>query len=328
MMPRSRILLVFCISLLIGCGRNDRPTVHHTASEAQKSKSSTKSADSTANPATAAHATDHGENGGTQTAGKSDEKKATDANPADAKPLSKADEKPATDSGEKQGASGDAKKPPKADVDPTADTVKPPATPAPAAGTADSKATAASPPAGNITAPVPTGKPMPAGPTGKQAPHESEREIKIAGMRLLAPESWKRKKPRLKILIADFSVPGSKQESPEAQLTVTQSIKDDPKAIDQLRDAVKDEEKSKESTVTRLRIADHDVILVDSIETDDDSANPPSAGGNRIRSLNAMVFIGGSAFFVTCSGPEATVTERVGEFQEFLQTLKWVEQPR
>ena len=44
----------------------------------------------------------------------------------------------------------------------------------------------------------------------------------------------------------------------------------------------------------------------------------------RYRSLNAMVFLGGSVYFVNCTGPEKTVTERVGEFRAFLETLKAV----
>jgi hypothetical protein len=325
MMSPRKVLLALGVSVLVGCGRNDQPTVRHSSSDSGSSKSTEKSADSASQSAAIAQKK-RTEKDDSKTAAKLTDLKVADTKPADAKTLNSADEKPAVSPAEMPDAAGNAKQSPKTDA--TANAAKPPATTGPDAGNAASQANVVPSTAHDITAPVPSGKPMTTEPAGKQPPSESQRDVKLGGMQLVAPESWKRKRPRLKILLAEFSIAASKQGSPEAQLTVTQTIKDDPKAIDQLRDEIKDEEQSKDATVTRLRIADHDVILVDSTDTDEGSSTPTSAGGNRYRSLNAMVFIGGSVFFVTCSGPETTVTERVGEFHEFLQTLKSIDQPR
>jgi hypothetical protein len=320
MMTPRKVLLALSVSLLVGCGRNDQPTVRHTSSDAGRSKSAEKSSE-TASKSSAPAQKKRDDQGGSTAPAKLTDLKAADTKRDDAKTPAGEGEKPAATPAEIPAA--DAKLAPSTDA--AANAVKPPTTAGPGNGASQSAVT--SPAAQDITALVPSGKPMTADAAGKQTALESQREVKIGGMRLVAPESWNRKRPRLKILLAEFGVPAMKQGLPEAQLTVTQSIKDDPKAIDQLREEIKDEEQSKDAAVTRLRIADHDVILVDSTEADEDAANSASPGGSRYRSLNAMIFIGGSVFFVTYSGPEAAVTERVGEFREFLQTLKSIDQP-
>ncbi|MCH5377439.1 MAG: hypothetical protein JJ992_26055, partial [Planctomycetes bacterium] len=162
---------------------------------------------------------------------------------------------------------------------------------------------------------------------GQKKADVDENEVRFGGIRVLAPPGWVRERPPIKLILAEFSLPRSEGDSYDAQLTVTLAVKNDPKSLERLREQLKDEEEAKDSDVQKLTISGHEVVLVDSSGDEEDEADPLSSSENkgRYRSQNAMVFLDGLVYFINCSGPEKTVTDRVGEFRAFLETMEAVE---
>ena len=315
------ILLALGVSLLTGCGRSDHPTIHRSVSSA---KDQTAAAPGKG-PSQAKDATDRASAKKAETRAKRDS--GTHLEPSDVARSSAPDMTPsiAADADHPE-----ATTPPQAKV--------PDATPAPKSGetapantsAAAAPATVAAPAAGNASNAAPPASPNtsgtpPAQPAGQPAADATKREVKFGGVSLLAPATWTREPAGPKFILAEFSLPRSQGDSSDAQLTVTLAV-NDPKGLDRLREQIKDEEQSKESVVEHRTIGGCEVIVVDSSGNEDDSSDssPVKAKGSRYRSLNAMVFLGGSVYFVNCTGPEKTVTERVGEFRAFLETLKAV----
>ena len=153
--------------------------------------------------------------------------------------------------------------------------------------------------------------------------HADTRQVRLADLSLTAPNGWIRKRPPLKFILAEFSLPASEGDSSEAQLTVTRAVSDDRAGVNQLLEQLKEEEQTQESTIEHLTIADHKVVVVDSSGNYDDEteSGTPAKSDDRYRSLNAMVFLEDSVYFVNCTGPEKTVTQHAVEFRAFLKTM-------
>ena len=172
-------------------------------------------------------------------------------------------------------------------------------------------------------------------PKAGQDPNELQsRDVQIGGMRLVAPKNWTRERPPLNLILAQFRLPRAAGDPSDAELTVAAAMENDPQSLERLREQLKEE--AEEGSVEHLRIGGNEIILVDT--TEDESAedegdpgdktsdpSPPPASEGRVRVLNAMLFLGGQVYFVTCTGPEKTVGARAGEFRAFLETMKSVE---
>ena len=155
----------------------------------------------------------------------------------------------------------------------------------------------------------------------------ADREVRFGGLCLTAPDTWNREKSPVKFILAEFSLRRSEGDSADAQLTVTLAVNNDPDGLKRLREQIRDTEQGPENKIERLTIGGREIVLVDSVESSDEEgdSSASSASEGRDRSLNAMVFLGNSVYFVNCTGPEKTVTERVGEFRAFLETMKAAE---
>ncbi len=198
----------------------------------------------------------------------------------------------------------------------------------------DAKRAGANPRKSTATSPAKTGDaavPKAAGPDPVQT---QSREVQMGGMRLAAPKGWTRERPPMDLILAQFSLPRAQGDSSDAQLTVAAALENDPKSLKRLREQLKEE--AEEGSVEQLQIGGNEVVLVDTsgeedaeddADTADGTSKPsrPPGGGPRYRVLNAMVFLSGRVYFVTCAGPEKTVGERAGEFRAFLQSMKSAE---
>ena len=158
---------------------------------------------------------------------------------------------------------------------------------------------------------------------GQDDSHADTRQVRFADLSLTAPNGWIRKRPPLKFILAEFSLPAAEGDSSEAQLTVTRAVGDDRAGVNQLLEQLKEEEQSQESTIEHLTIAGHKVVVVDSSGDYDDETDSgtPAKSAERYRSLNAMVFLDDSVYFVNCTGPEKTVTQHAVGFRAFLETM-------
>lgn len=158
----------------------------------------------------------------------------------------------------------------------------------------------------------------------------NSKEVRLGSMCLVAPKNWMRERPPINFILAQFSLPRAAGDKSDAQLTVTAPGEHDPRAIERVREQLK--EKPEEGSMEHLQIAGNEVVLVDTTgdyndgeEESDPSSKPENEG--RYRALNAMVFLGNKVYVVNCTGPERTVTERAGEFRAFLQTMKAADKP-
>ena len=144
-------------------------------------------------------------------------------------------------------------------------------------------------------------------------------EVQIGPMCLVAPKTWTRERPPIKFILAQFSLPRAKGDQSDAQLTVAAAGENNPQSLRNLRKLQNQKPGEGSASVEQLRIADKEVVLMDTSTKDGD------ANEGRYRVLNAMVFAGGKVYFVNCSGPERTVGERAGEFRNFLQSMKAID---
>jgi hypothetical protein len=157
------------------------------------------------------------------------------------------------------------------------------------------------------------------------------KDVRFGNMCLVAPKNWMRERPPMGFIMAQFSLPRAAGDKADAQLTITSPGEHDPKAVERVREQLK--EKPEEGSMERLQIAGNEVVLVDSTgdygddSDEDDKSSPPPANQGRYRALNAMVFLGGKVYVINCTGPEKTVSERASEFRAFLQTMKPADKP-
>jgi hypothetical protein len=142
-------------------------------------------------------------------------------------------------------------------------------------------------------------------------------EVQIGSMCLTAPKTWTRERPPIDLILAQFSLPRANGDPSDAKLTVAAAGKNNSQSLHNLRKI--QSRKPGAVSVEQLRIAEKEVVLLDSSTVDGDGNE------GRYRSLNAMVYAGGKVYFVNCSGPERTVGERAGEFRNFLQTMKAID---
>jgi hypothetical protein len=300
------VLCAVSLFLLLGCNRHEQPLVPPTDRAA---RGESQVSDDTSQP----------ENSNPMNVG------AAGATPAvsDAAVPSQGSEPPRPQSSDEPTVpSADAERPAKTETAPakTDNAAAPPATEVgPAMDNAPSV-----PPAGDVAAPPsPAGVVEPQKATGQDAAGTDTRNVRFAGVSLTAPNGWIRRRPPLKFILAEFGLPAAEGDPSEAQLTVTRAVNEDPAGVDRLLEQLKEEEESQDSKIEQLTIANHKVVVVDSSGSydDEEDSSAPSKTGERYRSLNAMVFLGGSVYFVNCTGPEKTVTEHLGEFRAFLETM-------
>lgn len=305
-MIRPGVLWTLGLTLALGCGRADRPTVKQTSMGAQD-QSDASTASKSSQPTEDVHA---GLNLPKRTRPKRD--LSAQAKPADAvhaKPTE------ARDSKRPDGRPAEG----------------PDAKTAGAAAPKSAKMTPSMLAKAAAVKPPKTGDTIPAKTAGRDdGAKVDSKEVRIGGMCLVAPKNWMREKPPISFILAQFSLPRAAGDKSDAQLTVTSPGEHNPKAIERVREQLK--EKPEEGSVEHLQIAGNEVVLVDSTgdyndgdEESDPSSKPASEG--RYRALNAMVFLGNKVYMVNCTGPEKTVSERAGEFRAFLQTMKAADKP-
>lgn len=313
-MIRRMILLALGLSLLVGCSRRDDPTVRQTSASPGDENAAT-----TASVASQdADAVCPGSGAGRKTRANSDAGKrsmpndalhskladGTNSRMADAGHSKRADRSHPKISAKTLDKIGNANLPKSGDANPPkiGD-----AKPEKVAGVARSKA------------------------ARRDTAVADSRQVRFEGLCLVAPKTWTREQPPIDLIHAQFSLARAAGDSSDAQLTVAPGGLNDPKNLERLREEIKNE-KEGGGSVEHLQIGGNEVVLVDSsgVESPDDDGDASATAGApakevRYRVLNAMVFVAGKVYFVNCTGPEKTVSERAAEFREFLQTMKPVD---
>ena len=175
-----------------------------------------------------------------------------------------------------------------------------------------------------LATPAPAGN-VAATPAKVAEPADIERcEVRLGNMRLVSPRTWTREPSAIGFILASFRLPRAQGDQADAQLTVAAAGSTDMKNIQHLRQQLAQQPQG--GSVEHLKIGDGEVVLVESSSDSSDASGPAPAPANegRFRALTATVFVGGKAYFITCTGPEKTVGERAGEFRGFLQSMKSV----
>lgn len=151
----------------------------------------------------------------------------------------------------------------------------------------------------------------------------ADRTIKAGSFSLQAPDSWKREKPRSRIIEHEFSVPAEEGEEGAGRITMMFSGGTLDDNIDRWKGQFKLLDKAKE--VEKHKIADLHIHLVDLTGTYIDKPAPVAPGVDRegYRMLGAIIEMDdGKNYFVKFYGPKKTVGAHADEFKKLLDSLK------
>jgi hypothetical protein len=290
------VFLVLGVSLLIGCGRRDHPTVRRIVPDAAATGSAGVAAEVASEDDTS-----HPESTGRRLTRPKRELRRPQK-PVEPPP-SASDSTPPDEPAEAKPAE---------------------ARPAPEAPRSD-KDTTANAPREEVKTPIPAkvSESPRAQPSVPRVASAASREIRIGDKRLAAPATWKRERTQGKFMLAEFTLPRSAGDDEDAQVTVTAPVQNNAKALARLREEIKEQEASSD-TVEHLTIGDVEVVFVDSLSDNEDASDPSSGKvqGGRSRSLNAMFFMGNTVYYINLTGPEKTVGARAAEFHAFLRTMR------
>ncbi len=158
-----------------------------------------------------------------------------------------------------------------------------------------------------------------------QAEDAADNSIEAGDFSLKAPETWKREKPRNRIIEQEFSVPAADGDEAPGRITMMFSGGSLEDNLDRWKGQFKQIDKAKE--VEKHKIADLDLHVVDITGTFVDKPGPFAPGVDRegYRMLGAIIEMGKSNYFIKFYGPKATIEEHADEFKKLLDTLKKAE---
>ncbi len=147
-------------------------------------------------------------------------------------------------------------------------------------------------------------------------------KVNLGAMRLQAPETWVRKKPRNSFIMAEFSLPRAEGDTTDARLTLSVAGGSVQANVDRWRQQFSG--KAESDSQQQREIAGLKVTLVDFSGTFRDQPGPfaPATELAGHRMLGAIIAQGGKLHFIKCYGPEKTIAEHADEFHAFVQSLE------
>ncbi|MFO7901070.1 MAG: hypothetical protein R6U98_00280 [Pirellulaceae bacterium] len=154
------------------------------------------------------------------------------------------------------------------------------------------------------------------------ADFESGGTLEVGSIRLTAPESWVRQRPRSEIVSAEFRLPPVEEDERAGRLTVTLARGTIEGNIERWRrqfGGTPEKETEKEREVAGLK-----VTVVDFSGTFKDQVGPfaPEHEQSGYRMLAAIIPVEGQLHFVKGYGPEETMARHVEAFNDFLGSLE------
>jgi hypothetical protein len=147
-------------------------------------------------------------------------------------------------------------------------------------------------------------------------------DLDLGELRLKAPESWTRKAPRSRILMAEFALPRAEGDERDGRLTISRAGGGLKANIDRWRKQFSGA-LAKDSQ-TEQKIGGVTITLVDFSGTYLDRPGPFAPGVPRegYRMLAAIIPVGAQPFFIKAYGPEKTMAQHAEAFQAFVKTLE------
>jgi hypothetical protein len=164
-----------------------------------------------------------------------------------------------------------------------------------------------------------------------QAPTPSVQTLNLASdqLQFQVPGSWKKVKPRSRIIDYEFSIPAAKGETQPGRMTITSAGGGIAANLQRWRDQFTPPANTtaKEAAKTRqLSIAGLDVHVIDLKGTFHDRRGPfaPATDRPRYRMLGAVIETPGAGlFFVKFYGPQPTIDQNAKTFRKMLDSLQW-----
>jgi hypothetical protein len=161
------------------------------------------------------------------------------------------------------------------------------------------------------------------GPTDDQRPVDlASPEVDLGPMRLVAPDGWVRKRPAIRLFLAEFSLARAEGDAADARLTVSQVGGSMQENVDRWRGqfgAKPEEESQRQAEIDGIQ-----VTLVDFSGTyfDTRAMAAPAVERADYRMLGAILPIEGQLYFIKCYGPKKTMAEHAEEFDAFVRSLR------
>lgn len=144
------------------------------------------------------------------------------------------------------------------------------------------------------------------------------RAVNLGPRRLTAPESWIRKQPVVRFILAEFSLPRAEGDPADGRLTVTEAGGSIAENVARWRGQFGG--RPENESIEQVEIAGIQVTSVDISGT----YQEPFAPGVEYpdyRVLGAIIPIQSRLYFVKCYGPKKTLAERADEFRAFVRSL-------
>jgi hypothetical protein len=156
------------------------------------------------------------------------------------------------------------------------------------------------------------------------ADEADDRQIEAGKFALTAPEGWKREKPKSRIIEHEFSAAPSEGDESPGRITMMFSGGSLEDNIDRWKGQFSELDGDKSKETEKRTIAGQEVHVVDLSGTYLDKPAPFAAGVERedYRMLGAIIVMKEGTYFVKFYGPQRTVTENEGQFNEQLDSLK------
>lgn len=159
------------------------------------------------------------------------------------------------------------------------------------------------------------------------ADEQESQEIALGPLKMVAPEGWAQKQPRVRIIQYEFAVPAVEGDENDGRMTVMLAgggIEDNIERWYGQFQQPDGGSTAKAAKIEKKKIAGHDVHLVDVSGTYLDRPGPvaPAVAREGYRMLAAIVETKQGNYFIKFYGPEATMAENEDAFTKMIEGMK------
>ena len=160
--------------------------------------------------------------------------------------------------------------------------------------------------------------------TGKAASADDGAVIALSGGKFLmtGDKGWKKKTPRVNIIEAEFAIPKLEGDAADGRLTVMASGGGVKANVDRWKGQFS---KTEKSSVTKQKVGDFEVHIVDISGTFKDQRGPfaPATMRKDYRMMGAIIVMeDGPDYFAKLYGPQKTIEKNAKGFMAFVKSFK------
>ena len=158
--------------------------------------------------------------------------------------------------------------------------------------------------------------------TGDASADAGDRDVELPAIRLKAPESWVKNRPRNQFVAAEFGLPRAEGDDDDGRLTISLARGGVEANINRWRGQF--ETGLARQSQEDLQVVGTTITVVDFSGTYNDQQGPFAPGEKRegYRMIGAIIPVDGQLHFIKAYGPEQTLAKHADSIREFLQTLE------